>query len=280
MIPFYERFEENLEIYDKKSSHIPPHLHKSLECIYVTEGTLELGVGQELYHMEKHDFGIVFPEMIHHYQVFDTGECRALYLLASVALFGGYGQTLQQLCPKVPVIKAECVHKDIPYAMGSLLEVSDKISQSHTLWQAFMQIILARAIPQFQLLEKDSMGSDDIVYRTVTYIAGHFTEELTLTQVAEALGYSQYVLSRVFSGTFHMNFNSYLNQVRLEYACGILKYTNQTITEAYENSGFGSQRTFNRVFFERYRMSPRDYRKMIKAHGLDDDFFQNSFRKP
>lgn len=271
MLPFYENFEENLEIYDKKSSHISPHLHKSLECVYVTEGTLELGVGQELYHMEKHDFAIVFPEMIHHYQVFDTRKCRAFYLLASVSLFGGYGQTLQQLCPEVPVIKADFVHKDIPYAMKSLLEISDKDSQSHTLWQAFMQIILARAIPLFHLLEKDSVGSEDIVYRTVTYIAGHFTEELTLTQVAEALGYSPYALSRVFSGTFHMNFNNYLNQVRLEYACGILKYTDQTITEAYENAGFGSQRTFNRVFFERYRMSPRDYRKMIKAHGADEE---------
>lgn len=172
MLPFYENFEENLEIYDKKSSHMSPHLHKSLECVYVTEGTLELGVGQELHHMEKRDFAIVFPEMIHHYQVFDRRKCRAIYLLASVSLFGGY---------------------------------------------------------------------------------------------------SQYVLLRVFSGTFHMNFNNYLNQVRLEYACGILKYTDQTITEAYENAGFGSQRTFNRVFFERYRMSPRDYRKMIKAHGAEEE---------
>ena len=67
MLPLYENTEDNLEIYQKKSIHVPHHLHKSLECVYVTSGTLELGVGLELYHMETHDFAVIFPELIHHY---------------------------------------------------------------------------------------------------------------------------------------------------------------------------------------------------------------------
>ena len=48
---------------------IEPHLHNALEIVCVTSGSLELGVGQELYHMEKGDIGFVFPDVIHHYQV-------------------------------------------------------------------------------------------------------------------------------------------------------------------------------------------------------------------
>lgn len=66
-----------------------------MECIYVIEGTLELGIGQELYHMEKYDFAIVFPELIHHYQVFDSRNCHAIYLLSSPSLTGGHLQTIQ-----------------------------------------------------------------------------------------------------------------------------------------------------------------------------------------
>lgn len=106
--------------------------------------------------------------------------------------------------------------------------------------------------------------SDDIIYRTVTYIAEHFRESVTLTSMASDLGYSPYALSRVFSGTFHRNFNQYLNETRVEYAQALLLYTNQTITEVLENSGFESQRTFNRVFKEKYRMSPREYRSLHK----------------
>ena len=42
MLPHYEDLKKNLEIFHGESGHIRPHLHKSLECIYVTEGTLEL----------------------------------------------------------------------------------------------------------------------------------------------------------------------------------------------------------------------------------------------
>ena len=54
----------------KDPVHMPPHLHEAIEIVYVTDGCIELGVGQELYHMEKGDFAIVFPNVIHHYQVF------------------------------------------------------------------------------------------------------------------------------------------------------------------------------------------------------------------
>lgn len=86
MLPHYEDLKKKLEIFHGESGHIRPHLHKSLECIYVTEGTLALGVGQELYHMEKHDFAMVFPELIHHYQVFDQGACREICLLSAPCL--------------------------------------------------------------------------------------------------------------------------------------------------------------------------------------------------
>lgn len=83
MLPLYENIEDNLEIYTGKASHIPPHLHKSLECVYVTEGTLDLGIGLNMYHMDTQDFAIIFPELIHHYQVFDPVSCKAIYLLSS-----------------------------------------------------------------------------------------------------------------------------------------------------------------------------------------------------
>lgn len=48
----------------------------------MTNGTLELGVGQELYHMEKGDIGFVFPDIIHHYQVFSSGVNKAVYIIS------------------------------------------------------------------------------------------------------------------------------------------------------------------------------------------------------
>ena len=213
--------------------------------------------------METGDFAIIFPDTIHHYQVFDSGKCTAMHIMISPGLCSGYEQTLQQYCPNNPVIPAKKLHKDIPYALENL-QKHCKGTEQHTLYLAYTQIILARNLPYYQLVDKKALGSDDIVYKTVTYIAEHFRESVTLTSMASDLGYSPYALSRVFSGTFHRNFNQYLNETRVEYAQALLLYTNQTITEVLENSGFESQRTFNRVFKEKYRMSPREYRCLHK----------------
>ena len=44
------------------------------------------------------------------------------------------------------------------------------------------------------------------------------------------------------------------------YACHRLENTSDSITNICLDSGFESQRTFNRVFKERYKISPSDYR--------------------
>lgn len=264
MIPIYEKTEDTFEVFHKRSSHISPHLHKSLEMVYVTKGSLELGIGEELYHMEEGDFAIVFPDIIHHYQVFDSGKCTGIYVLASPALGGVFTSTLQQYCPDYPIIKKEFLHPDISYAVHSLFK-NPAFEHAQAIHQSMIQLILARSMPVFKLTDKNSIGSHDIIYETVSYIARHFKEEMTLTSMARDLGYSPYTLSRVFSGTFHRNFNQYLNEIRLDYVCTLLQYTDQSITEAYENAGFNSQRTFNRAFYDRYRMSPREYRKIMSS---------------
>lgn len=265
MIPLYENRKERLAVFRKVAKHAPPHLHNSIEFVYVTEGTLEVGIGQELYHMEKGDFAVIFPDVIHHYQVFSVSSSKVYYLRALPALSGQFLNDMQKYCPSVPVIKAKDLHSDIPNAIKCLFR--DK-ARTPVVEQAYIQIILARCMACFQLVEKKSVGSDDIIYQTVSYIAGHFKEEISLDMMAKDLGVSKYVLSRVFSGTFHRNFNQYVNEYRLDYACTLLECTNQTIIDICMDAGFESQRTFNRVFQEKYRMTPREYRNEYKKGDL------------
>ena len=97
--------------------------------------------------------------------------------------------------------------------------------------------------------------------RDRSYVSGNFKHSITLESMARDLGVSKYVLSRIFSKTFHKNFNQYLNDARLGYACQRLENTNDTITELCLDSGFKSLRTFNRAFKEKFKTSPSEYRK-------------------
>ena len=47
MLPLYENVNDTLEIYKGETAHVSPHLHKALECVYITEGSLALGATKE-----------------------------------------------------------------------------------------------------------------------------------------------------------------------------------------------------------------------------------------
>ena len=206
--------EEEILAVKRVARHVSPHLHNALEIVWVTEGALELGVGQELYHMENGDIGFVFPNIIHHYQVFTNRESVAVFIKSPPFVLSTFDEILLNYAPEYPIIKAGDV--------------------------------------------------DDLIYQTVAYVSGNFKNTFSLEDMAKDLGVSKYVLSRIFSKTFHSNFKQYLNDTRLDYARHRLENTEDSITNICLDSGFDSQRTFNRVFKERFRVSPTEYRKSQK----------------
>lgn len=266
MLLKYENRSEGLFVECKDSIHVPPHLHEAIEIIYVTRGTVELGVGEELYHMDKGDFAIIFPNVIHHYQVFRTGENKAIYLYLDSSLIPSYFEELQRYSPKYPIIRKDKLHTDIVNAIKYL---TNENKCNNMLIKAYAQMIIAHVFSEMEMIEKDLIGGDDIIYKAVEYVAKNFREEISLDKMAYDLGVSKYVLSRMFAKTFHCNFNQYINNVRINYASTILENTKESITTICLDCGFESQRTFNRAFKERYKMTPREYRNRI--HELKHD---------
>lgn len=125
MQPSYEEKKEKFSMIRKKPHHVPPHLHNAIELVYVTKGELELGIGYELYHMEEGDFAIVFPDLIHHYQVFSKGKNEVYQFYASLELSGPFMALLQKKCPENPVIASAGNTADYHEYQCDKLEIGD-----------------------------------------------------------------------------------------------------------------------------------------------------------
>ena len=177
--------------------------------------------------------------------------------IASPFTIAKFADIMQSMAPEYPIITAEKVESEVYRVINAILETEQS---DITVAQAYLQIVFARCIGKLNLVEKSHVGSKDLIYQTVSYISANFKKKLSLEEMAKDLGVSKYVLSRLFSKIFHRNFNQYLNDARLNYACHRLENTSDSITNICLDSGFESQRTFNRVFKERYKISPSDYR--------------------
>lgn len=66
-------------------------------------------------------------------------------------------------------------------------------------------------------------------------------------------------LLQTFTGE---NFNGYINRLRLDYSLVLLKdFKHYTIEAVAIDSGFGNVRTYQRIFRDKYGMTPMEYRK-------------------
>lgn len=252
------------------SGHIPPHMHSCLEILYLTEGTLTAGLGPDLFPMKKGDAALFFPGLIHHCQALDPAPGQVLRLHALPETFGVYTDLLKTQQPENPVIAAESLSEDIPYAMRRLGELSSgedprDDTARNALFYAFVQILLAGTIPLLSLSQRPILQDQDLISRAVSYLSEHFREDLSLSGMADDLGISQSTLSRIFSGTFHQNFSRCLAGVRLQYVTSLLRDTDLPVTRIAMDAGFQSQATFNRAFQGQFHMTPRDYRKEVRA---------------
>lgn len=91
------------------------------------------------------------------------------------------------------------------------------------------------------------------------YIAEHYMERLTLTDVSERVGISSGYLSSLFTQSLNCSFIDYLNKVRIDRACCYLEQMNLKNYEIAYKVGFRDEKYFSKVFKKLKGMSPKDY---------------------
>ncbi len=103
--------------------------------------------------------------------------------------------------------------------------------------------------------------NDFIVGQMLDWIAAHYSENISLKTLAEAFGYEYHYLSRLLNKGYGINFNTLLNNYRVESASELLQTTELSVTEIAQLSGFQSIRNFNLVFKEVTGQTPVKVRR-------------------
>lgn len=103
-------------------------------------------------------------------------------------------------------------------------------------------------------------NEQEMVYPALKHIADHYTEEITIPQLARLCCCSVSSFRRFFLRGIGTLPRDYLNEFRLKNAANQLLQTRKGIYEIAIGCGFGSISNFNRQFQKHFAQSPRDYR--------------------
>lgn len=107
---------------------------------------------------------------------------------------------------------------------------------------------------------EDRLADDPLTANAQLWLEERFAEDVRISDLAKAMSVSQQTLLRHFQHHLNLSPQTYLRQMRLKAAEGLLLRTSRPITQIANLVGYNDVQAFRRVFREHYGTSPSAYR--------------------
>lgn len=99
------------------------------------------------------------------------------------------------------------------------------------------------------------------IQRAIEYMNHHFSEDISLDQIADHIYLSKCYFHRLFTQTVNCTPHTYLNTIRLQHAKEFLRNTQLPIQDIASNVGFGNYSYFIQMFKQHEGITPYAFRK-------------------
>ncbi len=261
---------------------VPPHWHKEIEIIFVTKGSVNIGYEGQMIQVHKGDI-FVFGSGESHYFVASPGSNRFVFQfdlnLFRDSLFKDKGHMeLVNLFKHAENHSVNWPYKVKQKVVICLRELYDEmngleIGYEHAMISSLLKLMTLyyREIPSKKEIGKNNDFVEAIknhetlerLNEVFIYIENHYSEGITLDEIAKVVGFSPYYFSRFFKKSTGQTFMQFLTNYRINQAKYILSHEKIPMIEVAEKSGFNSVKTFHHVFKEQVGMSPLKYHKSI-----------------
>lgn len=234
------------------------HIHATAEIVLVTEGELSIQIGNRQYEVSCGQGVFIAPYEPHRFYTPIHSHCHVL--MFSRELIGYFWELPGRSFPTchlftVSAASMELVENILPREHNE----ADYIGARAVLGPLCYDIACDCT---FGSMEE---SSEDLLEKAIGYIDGHFTQELSLKEVAKAVGCHPVTLSKAFNGKTGIGFVGYIQYLRCAYGADLIRQGGQTLTQVAFSSGFGSIRSFNRAFARVYGMTPNAFKNSEKG---------------
>ena len=262
-VAFESGINVRFAIYNSNNDYIPEHWHRSMEVIYIYEGSMELIEGQRVLLLHAGDYHVVNSAAVHATRT--TTPSRVLLLQIPYAFLIGAipeYESIRFLFSRRD-FSADAQIQEILTSMGDLYT---KKPQSYTLrFSGLLYDFLYILMTHYKVTVDNTsrIQSQKNLHRlepVIQYIQSHYAEAISLENAASLAHLNPEYFCRFFKQHMGITFLRYLNEVRISHAGRILMNTDKSISEVMQESGFTNQTIFNRLFKEIYGMTPRQAR--------------------
>lgn len=111
---------------------------------------------------------------------------------------------------------------------------------------------------------------ETIVAKVLRHVTDHLSEQLSIEQLADAVGVSRRTFSRVFAKDATMTPSAFVEQVRVEFSRKLLEETDLPLKTVAFRCGFHSANHMRVIFTKRLDTTPREYRQRFRGAAPEE----------
>ncbi len=272
---FYQTFNANVpkhhDITYFENLRFDRHLHQDFELVIPTYGAISVMTENKNELLMPGQCALILSDQMHAYETLGSSGCF-IHVFSPDTV----GSFAKETAGKIGSSTLFSVPRSLTnYYLDTI--VTRKDFRPFTL-KGCLYGFLAEYISSVELTSRKTTQTT-LLSSIFAYISAHFTENITLEDVAKSCGYGPHYLSRVFSSAVGINFKRVVNSYRLDYARTLLQESDLSITEVALASGFGSVRNFNRAFTEEYNEKPMERRKP-RGENNETTFYLSVYESP
>lgn len=239
------------------------HLHQYFELIMVLDGEIEITVEGKTVTAKNGDIAIIPAFRIHS---FHTPEIVSQLVCVFPAFFlnESFSSSLLNTPRESHIFRPSAPLWDYLVAsgfseMGGHYALDRERDINHiNCFSATLHMIMAEYYSKVPV--SDKQGYDETLSKILQYMSTHYTEDLSLESVGDALGYSPKYVSNRLSAIKGIGFRQLLNCMRVERAKQLLISTSESNYEISLASGFNSECSLHRAFKKFVGCTPAQYR--------------------
>lgn len=260
--------------YNMENDDFPLHWHYAIEIIVPLENNYTVRTQQAEFVLNPGDILVIPTGELHELKAPETGS-RLIFLFDYTAIshLNGFSALTPFLSQPVYIKKDE-----ESYFYNHEIDLLSQIFMEFVNQGAFSELVIYSILLSFfvtlgktrimsseSIAETDSGKQQELAQKLAIafdYIDSHYTEDITLEDVAFVAGFSKFHFSRLFKQCSGQNFHEYLLLKRVKVAEMLLLKPDQSVTEIALQAGFSSLSTFNRTFKKIKNCSPTEYRAL------------------
>ncbi len=256
-------------------THLDAHIHDFFEIILILSGTCRMLLNDQLITMNEGDIIAVNSHCKH--ELNSTG-CTLLSVQFEQSLFE---RTLPH--PVHPNFDCNSALQGDNSAFDALRRLMARLVKNNAdkqtgyelrNWSLVYEIMdvmynnfrveesAARQIKAHRYAER--------IAKITAIISANYTENFTLSMLADQVHLSAPYLSKFFDQQFGMTFLTYLTQIRLTHAVDLLLHSEKPIEQVSAESGFPNAHAFVQVFKKEFGLLPSAYRRKNRLLPEED----------